>query len=106
MRLAEFRRALDAWRRGLSTPLGDDDIRVDLGRRVGGGSYGRAYVRRDALARRTYQAMIRVDDPLVPDRKVTVTASSLTDARAKLEAEHGQGTVFNLHNEVDSAKPR
>ena len=107
MRLADFRAAWDEWRQRLSTPLNDDDVRIDLGRRVGGGSFGRARVRRSALqSKGIYGAMIGFSDPTIAGRKVTVVASSLDDARAKLEAEHGNGNVFGLHNEADAARPR
>jgi hypothetical protein len=33
-------------------------------------------------------------------KRVTVIAKSLEEARLKLEKEFGEGTVFNLHNEI------
>ena len=38
--------------------------------------------------------------------RVIVIAESLADAKRKLESEYGEGTVFNLHTEIDAAKPR
>jgi hypothetical protein len=51
-----------------------------------------------------YIAMIWVDEQ--PGRRVATLAASLAEARAKLEAEYGIGTVFDLHNEKDAAQPR
>jgi hypothetical protein len=36
----------------------------------------------------------------------TATVTKPEFRRKKLEAEHGEGTVFNLHNEDDAKKPR
>lgn len=41
-----------------------------------------------------------------PGKHVTVVASSLEEAREKLEAEHGKGTVYDLHEEARAAEPR
>jgi hypothetical protein len=41
-----------------------------------------------------------------PGLRVSVFAENLEAAREKLEAEHGEGTVFDLHNEEDAARPR
>ena len=51
-----------------------------------------------------YKAMISIDDQ--PLRRVEVRAQSLDDAKEKLEAEYGKGTVINLHNPQDAQKPR
>jgi hypothetical protein len=53
-----------------------------------------------------YKAMIWVDDPNEPGRRVSVLAESLDDARKRLEAEHGEGHVFYLHSEEDAERPR
>jgi hypothetical protein len=53
-----------------------------------------------------YKAMIWLRDPDRPGRRVSVLAKSLKEAREKLEAEYGEGTVFCLHNEEDAARPR
>ena len=55
---------------------------------------------------KTYKAMIWKIDSDEPGQRVSVVADSLAEARDKLEAEHGEGTVFDLHNEDDAAKPR
>jgi hypothetical protein len=54
---------------------------------------------------KTYKAMIW-DDPSKPGRRVSVLAESLDDAKRQLEAEYGEGHVFDLHNEEDAARPR
>jgi hypothetical protein len=38
--------------------------------------------------------------------RVSVAAESLAEARRKLEAEHGEGTVYSLWNEEDANRPR
>jgi hypothetical protein len=53
-----------------------------------------------------YKAIIWVDDPHEPGRRVSVLAENLDDAMKRLEAEHGEGHVFNLHNEEDAERPR
>lgn len=55
---------------------------------------------------KTYKAMIWKPDSDEPGQRVTVLADSLREAREKLEAEHGEGTVFDLHNQDDAARPR
>jgi hypothetical protein len=39
-------------------------------------------------------------------QRVTVLASDLVEANSKLEAEHGKGRVFDLHNEEEASRPR
>jgi hypothetical protein len=41
-----------------------------------------------------------------PGQRVSVFAESLSEAKRLLEAEHGEGNVFDLHNEEDAARPR
>jgi hypothetical protein len=53
-----------------------------------------------------YQAMIWNAESKAPGRRASVVAESLEDARRKLEAEHGVGTVFDLHNIDDAQRPR
>jgi hypothetical protein len=53
-----------------------------------------------------YQAMIWADGPDKPGQPATVHAVTPAEARHKLEAEFGVGTVFDLHNPVDAARPR
>ena len=55
---------------------------------------------------KVYKAIICIRDTDGPSRRVSVLAKSLEQAREKLEAEYGEGTVFNLHNEADAAQPR
>jgi len=50
--------------------------------------------------------MIWTKDPGRPGQRVTVFATSLDDARKRLEEEHGEGTVFDLHTEEEANKPR
>ena len=54
---------------------------------------------------RLYRAIISTRDD-VQGVRVTVMAKDLDEARAKLETEHGKGTVFDLHNEEDAERPR
>lgn len=53
-----------------------------------------------------YEAIIWVRDSNRPGQHVTVRAENLKAARKKLEAEYGEGNIFNLHNEEDAARPR
>jgi hypothetical protein len=53
-----------------------------------------------------YRAMISVRDADHLDRRVSVLAENLKKAKEKLEAEYGEGNVFDLHNEEDAARPR
>ena len=55
---------------------------------------------------REYLAIIWTKDPTVPGKRVSVWAKSLDEARERLEAEYGEGTVFYLRNEEDSHKMR
>jgi hypothetical protein len=52
---------------------------------------------------REYQAVSTSREPAV---RVSVFAESLEDAKTKLEAEHGAGTVWIVWNEEDAQKPR
>lgn len=54
---------------------------------------------------KTYIAIIW-KTPTIVGKRVTIVAESLDDARLKLEVEFGEGTVFNLHNEIDASMPR
>jgi hypothetical protein len=53
-----------------------------------------------------YRAIIWVPGSGRPGQRVGVLAKNLKQAREKLEAEYGQGSVFDLHNEEDAARPR
>ena len=55
---------------------------------------------------KVYRAIIWVRDSTRPGLRVSVLAENLDEAKKKLEAEHGQGTVFDLHSEEDAEKPR
>jgi hypothetical protein len=55
---------------------------------------------------KTYKAMVWPNGPDEPGRRVSVQANSLEEAREQLEAEYGEGSVFDLHNEDDAARPR
>lgn len=53
---------------------------------------------------RRYVGMIWVGDG--PGIRLELFADSLEDARAKVEAEYGDGHSISLWNEEDAAKPR
>jgi len=55
---------------------------------------------------RTYEAIIWQKESPAPGVRVNVEAKSLEDARQKLESQHGNGTVFDLHNKEDAATSR
>ncbi|HMJ44838.1 MAG TPA: hypothetical protein VK522_21445 [Pseudolabrys sp.] len=55
---------------------------------------------------RLYHAMIWIRDSDRPGQHATVLAEGLKEAKEKLEAEYGEGNVFDLHNEEDAAQPR
>ena len=54
---------------------------------------------------RTYRAVIWTSHS-ESGRRVSVQATSLREAMTKLEGRYGTGTVFDLHNENDAARPR
>jgi hypothetical protein len=54
---------------------------------------------------KTYKAVIWEDDTK-PGRRVTILAENAADARKKLEEAYGEGTVFDLHNPEEAARPR
>ena len=54
----------------------------------------------------TYSAIIWDDDPNKSGRRVSVVAENLQDAKERLQAEYGEGHVFNLHSEEDASRPR
>jgi hypothetical protein len=56
--------------------------------------------------KRLYKAMIWLKDSDQPGKRVSVLAKSIGEARQLLEEQHGEGTVFDLHNEEDANKPR
>lgn len=55
---------------------------------------------------REYSAMIWVKDSNQPERRVTVWASDLMEAKRLLDDEHGAENVFDLHNKEDAERPR
>lgn len=55
---------------------------------------------------RSYRAMIWIRGSDRPGQRVSVLAENLQEAKEKLEAEYGEGNVFDLHNEEDAARPR
>jgi len=55
---------------------------------------------------KVYKAMVWDTDRNVPGQRVTVLANDLADAKTKLEAEHGEGRIFDLHNEEEASRLR
>jgi hypothetical protein len=55
---------------------------------------------------RVFRAVIWENDSDKPGRRVSVLAETLDDAKKRLEAEYGEGHVFDLHNEEDAARQR
>ena len=55
---------------------------------------------------KTYHAMIWKSDPNIPGERVTIEAENLKSARKKLEEIYGDGSVYDLHNPEDAARPR
>lgn len=53
-----------------------------------------------------YKAIIWIRSSDKPGERVDVLAGSLTEARCKLEAKDGVGSVFDLHSEEDALRPR
>ena len=53
-----------------------------------------------------FKAIIWSSDPGVPGCRVSVVAADLAEAKRQLEAEHGEGRVFDLHNEQEAARTR
>ena len=58
------------------------------------------------VALREYKSMISEVGSDKWSHRATVLANSLTEAKEKLEAEYGEGTVFYLRNEDDANRPR
>ena len=58
----------------------------------------------EAPNKKRYLAMIWIADR--PGKPVSVDAENLEQAKERLEAEYGEGTVFDLRNENDAARPR
>jgi uncharacterized protein YbjT (DUF2867 family) len=56
--------------------------------------------------RKRYEAIVWTADANAPGKRVTIFAVDIAQAKALLEAEHGQGHVFNLHNMDDAQAPR
>lgn len=51
-----------------------------------------------------YKALVWKPGPEVSGMQITVKAESLEQARLKLEEKYGQGSVFDLHNEVGDSQ--
>jgi len=60
----------------------------------------------EAIFSREYTAMIGEDESEEWTARATVWATSLAEAREKLEARYGKGTVFLLRNEWDAHRLR
>jgi hypothetical protein len=53
-----------------------------------------------------YQAIIWLQNQDAVGLRVELLAENLANARKKLEAKHGKGNVYNLHNKEDADNPR
>jgi hypothetical protein len=54
---------------------------------------------------RLYKAIVWTDAS-TPGVRVTIEATSIDEAKEKLEAEHGKGKVHDLHNEEEANRVR
>ena len=55
---------------------------------------------------KAYVATVWPNGPDEPGQRVSVEADSLEEAREQLEAEYGEGSVFDLRNAEDAAHRR
>jgi hypothetical protein len=53
-----------------------------------------------------YHAIVWQAAPEIPGERVSVLATDIAQAKELLEAKHGCGNVFNLHNKEQSEAPR
>jgi hypothetical protein len=53
-----------------------------------------------------YHAIVWQAAPEIPGERVSVWATDIAQAKELLEAKHGCGNVFNLHNKEQSEAPR
>ena len=53
-----------------------------------------------------YKAIVWDVDQNVPGQRVNVLANDLAEAKSKLEAQYGEGRIFDLHNEEEATRPR
>lgn len=53
-----------------------------------------------------YKAMVWASGPGTTGTRVTVEAENLVEAQQKLEAQYGEGNVYDLHNEQEASVPR
>lgn len=53
-----------------------------------------------------YKAIMWRKDSSQSGERVIASAESLEEAKRLLEAEYGEGNVFDLHNEEEAARPR
>ena len=60
----------------------------------------------DQLKLHLYKAMIWHTQAGSVGIRAIVLATSIDDARRKLEEEHGVGTVYDLHHQEEAGKPR
>jgi hypothetical protein len=62
--------------------------------------------RREGATVKRYKAMIWIRDSDKRGKRVSIEAENLRKAKEELEAQYGEGNVFNLYNEEDAARPR
>ncbi|WP_175952027.1 hypothetical protein [Burkholderia sp. BCC0405] len=55
---------------------------------------------------KVYDAIIWIDGPDKPGRRVTLVAENLDEAKERLEAEYGKDCEYTLKSEEDAAKRR
>jgi len=55
---------------------------------------------------KVYRAIVWDAERNVPGKRVNVLAPDLAEAKRKLEAEYGEGRIFDLHNEEEADQPR
>jgi hypothetical protein len=58
------------------------------------------------VAVKRFRAMIWEEGTEEAGKRVSLEAESLNQARHELEAQYGEGSVFDLHDEEDASRPR
>jgi hypothetical protein len=58
------------------------------------------------IKKHIYKALVWKPEPSIAGKQVSIKADSLEQARLKLEEKYGQGSVFDLHNEVTASTAR
>ena len=53
-----------------------------------------------------YKAIVWVKESDKSGQRVSVTATSLNEAKEQLALKYGEGNIFDLHNEGDAARVR